>query len=85
MLLKLRFTFDQYVNWRPVKLYEGVQHRIHGSNKQVWQPGQVDMVIIRENTEGLYAPTGGKLSPGGRADVAIDTWFDRHFLPALFG
>jgi isocitrate/isopropylmalate dehydrogenase len=56
-----------------VKLYEGVQHRIHGANKLVWQPGQVDMVMIRENTEGLYSPTGGKLAPGGKADVAIDT------------
>jgi isocitrate/isopropylmalate dehydrogenase len=43
---------------RPVKLYEGVQHRIHGQNKQVWTPGQVDMVMIRENTEGLYTPDG---------------------------
>jgi 3-isopropylmalate dehydrogenase len=50
-----------------------VQHRIHGAHKQVWEPGQVDMVFLRENTEGLYAPTGGKLQPGGKTDVAIDT------------
>jgi isocitrate/isopropylmalate dehydrogenase len=31
------------------------------------------MVFLRENTEGLYAPTGGKLQPGGRTEVAIDT------------
>jgi isocitrate/isopropylmalate dehydrogenase len=60
-----RTRLNLYANVRPVKLYEGVQHRIHGQNKLVWQPGQVDMVMIRENTEGLYSPTGGKLSPGG--------------------
>ena len=68
-----RTRLNLFANVRPVKLYEGVQHRIHGQNKQVWQPGQVDMVMIRENTEGLYSPTGGKLSPGGRTEVAIDT------------
>ena len=68
-----RVRMNLYANVRPVKLYEGVQHRIHGANKLVWQPGQVDMVMIRENTEGLYSPTGGKLSPGGRTEVAIDT------------
>ncbi|HEY0135719.1 MAG TPA: isocitrate/isopropylmalate family dehydrogenase [Nannocystis sp.] len=68
-----RTRLNLYANVRPVKLYDGVQHRIHGANKLVWQPGQVDMVMIRENTEGLYTPTGGKLAPGGRTDVAIDT------------
>jgi 3-isopropylmalate dehydrogenase len=68
-----RIRLNLYANVRPIKLYPGVKHRIHGGHKQVWEPGQVNMVIIRENTEGLYAPTGGKLSPGGRADVAIDT------------
>jgi len=68
-----RTRLNLFANVRPVKLYEGVQHRIHGKNKQVWTPGQVDMVMIRENTEGLYSPTGGKLSPGGRTEVAIDT------------
>lgn len=68
-----RTRLNLFANVRPVKLYEGVQHRIHGQNKQVWTPGQVDMVMIRENTEGLYSPTGGKLSPGGRTEVAIDT------------
>ena len=68
-----RTRLNLYANVRPVKLYEGVQHRIHGTNKLVWQPGLVDMVMIRENTEGLYTPAGGKLAPGGRTDVAIDT------------
>ena len=68
-----RTRLNLFANVRPVKLYEGVQHRIHGANKLVWQPGQVDMVMIRENTEGLYAGMGGKLAPGGKVDVATDT------------
>ncbi len=68
-----RRKLDLYANVRPIKLYKGVQHRIHGAHKQVWEPGKVDMVILRENTEGLYTPTGGKLAPGGRTDVAVDT------------
>lgn len=68
-----RMRLNLYANVRPIKLYPGVQHRIHGGHKQIWEAGKVDMVIIRENTEGLYAPTGGKLAPGGKADVAIDT------------
>jgi isocitrate/isopropylmalate dehydrogenase len=68
-----RTRLNLYANIRPVKLYEGVSHRIHGAHKQVWEPGRVDMVFLRENTEGLYSPTGGKLQPGGRTEVAIDT------------
>lgn len=68
-----RINLNLYANVRPIKLYPGVAHRIHGGHKQIWEAGKVDMVIIRENTEGLYAPTGGKLSPGGQAEVAIDT------------
>jgi 3-isopropylmalate dehydrogenase len=68
-----RTKLDLFANVRPVKLYEGVQHRIHGQHKLVWTPGQVDMVIVRENTEGLYAGMGGKLSPGGTTEVATDT------------
>jgi 3-isopropylmalate dehydrogenase len=38
----------------------------------VWDPDKVDMIIVRENTEGLYSGAGGTLAPGGRAHVAID-------------
>ncbi len=68
-----RVKMDLYANIRPVKLYPGVIHRIHGKQKQVWEPGQVDMVILRENTEGMYSPTGGVLAPGDVKQVAIDT------------
>ncbi len=68
-----RINLNLFANVRPVKLYPGVSHRLHGSNRMIWDHDKVDMVMIRENTEGLYAPTGGTLAPGGKADVAIDT------------
>lgn len=68
-----RTRLNLFANVRPVKLYKGVKHRIHGANRLIWEPGKVDMVMVRENTEGLYSPTGGKLAPGGRTEVAIDT------------
>ena len=68
-----RMRLDLYANVRPVKLYPGVHHRIHGKSQHVWEPAQVDMVFVRENTEGLYSPTGGMLAPGNVAQVGIDT------------
>lgn len=68
-----RLALNLYANIRPVKLYPGVQHRIHGVHQQVWQPDKVDMVILRENTEGLYAQAGGTLAPGGHKELAVDT------------
>jgi len=68
-----RVRLDLYANIRPVKLYEGVRARISGTHKQVWEPGSVDMVFLRENTEGLYSGVGGVLRPGGRSIVATDT------------
>jgi 3-isopropylmalate dehydrogenase len=67
-----RSRLDLYANVRPVRMYKGVRHRIHGQPKLVWDADKVDMVIIRENTEGLYSGAGGILAPGGRAHVAID-------------
>ncbi len=68
-----RTRLDLYANIRPVKLYPGVQHRISGEVKTVWATKNVDMVIFRENTEGLYAGIRGVLAPGGVRKVAIDT------------
>jgi 3-isopropylmalate dehydrogenase len=67
-----RIRLDLYANVRPVKLYPGVSHRVHGRHKRVWDADKVDMVIIRENTEGLYSGAGGILAPGGSPHVAID-------------
>ncbi len=49
-----RKKLDLYANVRPVKLYPGVKHKIHGKLTQVWEPGKVDYVVIRENTEDAY-------------------------------
>ncbi|MGH8928530.1 MAG: 3-isopropylmalate dehydrogenase [Acidimicrobiia bacterium] len=54
LLLKLRFDFDQYVNLRPIKLYPGVPSPIAGLT-----PERCDLVVVRENTEGLYVGAGG--------------------------
>ncbi|MDH3499156.1 MAG: 3-isopropylmalate dehydrogenase [Acidimicrobiia bacterium] len=65
LLLKLRFDFDLYINYRPVKLYPGVPTPVAGLT-----PEQCDMIIIRENTEGLYAGAGGFLRYGTPHEVA---------------
>ena len=69
----LRFGLDLYANVRPCKLYPNVRHKVHDAFKQVWDVGKVDMVILRENTEGSYAPIRGALTRGGETELAIDT------------
>jgi len=65
LLLRLRFAFDQYINLRPVKLYPGVTSPIAGLT-----PEQCNFVVVRENTEGLYAGAGGMLYRGTPHEVA---------------
>jgi 3-isopropylmalate dehydrogenase len=65
LLLELRFEFDQYVNLRPVKLYPGVPTPIAGLD-----PEDCDLLVVRENTEGLYAGAGGFLRKGTAHEVA---------------
>lgn len=67
-----RINLDLYANVRPVRLLPGVRQRISGRLAQVWRPEHVDMVFVRENTEGLYSGVGGVLAPGGRGEVATD-------------
>ena len=66
ILLKLRFTLDQYINLRPVKLYPGISTPL--ANKG---PDEIDYVVVRENTEGLYGGIGGFLKKGTPDEVAI--------------
>ena len=66
ILLKLRFGLDQYVNLRPIKLYTGVETPLKDKG-----PEDIDFVVIRENTEGLYAGAGGFLKKGTPDEVAI--------------
>src|SRR5437868_7085096 len=63
-----RQRLDLYANVRPVKLYPGVKHKIHGELRQVWDAGKVDYVVIRENTEDAYTGEtnsidGGRVTP----------------------
>lgn len=71
-LVRNRVNLDLYANIRPVKLYEGVKIGISGKPRQVWDHDKVDMVFFRENTEGLYAGSGGILAPGGIPQAATD-------------
>ncbi|MFO7861960.1 MAG: 3-isopropylmalate dehydrogenase [Desulfosalsimonas sp.] len=66
LLLQLRFELDQYINLRPVKLYEGV-----GTPLKDKGPADIDFVVIRENSEGLYAGAGGILKRGTPDEVAV--------------
>jgi isocitrate/isopropylmalate dehydrogenase len=73
LVLGLRESLDLYANVRPCRLYPGVRHRISGAYREVWAPRNVDMVIVRENTEGLYTPARGRLKRGDETEVAIDS------------
>jgi 3-isopropylmalate dehydrogenase len=54
VILGLRSGLNLYANVRPIKLYDGVKHKIHDKFTQVWSPSHVDLLVLRENTEGLY-------------------------------
>jgi tartrate dehydrogenase/decarboxylase/D-malate dehydrogenase len=68
LLLPIRRGFDQYACLRPAKLYEGVSSPLKGK-----AAGSIDMVVVRENTEGEYSQVGGRLYPQTQAEVAIQT------------
>ena len=66
-----RQKLDLYANVRPVKLYAGVKHKIHGLLKQVWEPGKVDYVVIRENTEDAYTGETNEITEGKVTPIRI--------------
>lgn len=68
LVLPLRQSFDQYVNLRPTRLLPGVRSPL--ANKQA---GEIDIVCVRENTEGEYAGIGGRLYQRKAAEVAIQS------------
>ena len=68
LLLKIRKGFDQYVNLRPIKLYPGIETPIRTA-----RPGMIDIVAIRENTEGEYAGVGGFFKMGTPDAFALQT------------
>jgi tartrate dehydrogenase/decarboxylase/D-malate dehydrogenase len=74
MLLPIRRGFDQYACVRPAVLYPGVRSPLAGK-----RPGDIDFVVVRENTEGEYAQIGGTVYTGGAHEVAVQSaLFTRH-------
>jgi len=72
VLFGLRLGLDLYANVRPTKLLPGIVQRVHERRIRVYEPSDVDLVIYRENTEGMYAPMRGILSRGGVEELAVD-------------
>ena len=74
LLLPIRKAFEQYVNVRPVRCLPGIKSPLAGRG-----PSDVDMVFIRENTEGEYSGTGGRVHVGHPTEVAVEVpVFTRH-------
>lgn len=74
LLLKLRFDLDQYINLRPVKLYPGVDTPLAGKG-----PDDIDMVVVRENTEDLYCGNGGLTRKGTPAEISTQEMIATRF------
>jgi tartrate dehydrogenase/decarboxylase/D-malate dehydrogenase len=66
LLIPIRRGFQQYVNLRPVRLFEGIETPLKG-----WKPGQIDFCIVRENNEGEYSNIGGRLYEGTEEEMAV--------------
>ena len=65
-LLKFRREFDQYINLRPVRLFEGVPCPLAGK-----KAGDIDFLVVRENTEGEYTNLGGVMYPGTEREIVV--------------
>ena len=78
-LLKFRREFDQYINLRPARLFEGVPCPLVNLDGTTRKPGEIDMLIVRENTEGEYSAVGGVMFGGtAREFVLQESIFTRH-------
>jgi 3-isopropylmalate dehydrogenase len=73
VLLRLRFELDLYVNLRPAKLYDDRLSPLRREEKR-----KIDLLIVRENTEGLYVGMGGRFKKGTEAEVAIQEDLNTH-------
>jgi len=73
VLFGLRLGLDLYANVRPCRLYPGVRHKVHAGFQRVWDPEKVDMVLVRENTEGAYTPIKGYLERAEVQELAVDS------------
>ncbi|MGW8379030.1 tartrate dehydrogenase [Streptomyces sp. ODS28] len=66
LLIPIRRSFRQYVNLRPVRVFEGIESPVHGA-----VAGEVDFVVVRENVEGEYSEAGGRLNRGFEDEMAV--------------
>jgi tartrate dehydrogenase/decarboxylase / D-malate dehydrogenase len=66
LLIPIRRAFQQYVNLRPVKLFEGIESPLKN-----WRPGEIEFVIVRENCEGEYSNVGGRMYEGTPGELAV--------------
>lgn len=74
LLIKIRREFDQYANIRPVRLMPGVTSPL--ANRKV---GDIDFIIVRENSEGEYSSAGGRMYEGTEREIAVqESIFSRH-------
>jgi tartrate dehydrogenase/decarboxylase/D-malate dehydrogenase len=70
-LLKFRRDFDQYVNLRPARLMPGIRSPLVDRQGRPLQPGDIDMLIVRENTEGEYSSVGGRMYEGSEREIVM--------------
>ena len=78
-LLLFRREFDQYVNLRPARLMPGIIAPVVRKDGSPRQPGEIDMYIVRENTEGEYSAVGGRMYPGTEREIVMqETIMSRH-------
>ena len=66
LLIPIRRGFQQYVNLRPVRVFDGVPSPLRGA-----RPGEVDLVVVRENVEGEYGEIGGRFGGGFPEEMAV--------------
>lgn len=66
LLIPIRRTFRQYVNLRPVRLFEGIETPLKN-----WKSGEIDFTIVRENNEGEYSNIGGRIYQGTEDEMAV--------------
>jgi tartrate dehydrogenase/decarboxylase/D-malate dehydrogenase len=78
-LLRFRREFDQYVNLRPARLMPGIRSPLVNRQGEPLAPGEIDMWIVRENTEGEYSSVGGRMYEGTERELVIqESIFSRH-------
>ena len=70
-LLRFRRDFDQYVNLRPARLMPGIRSPLVDRHGNPLKPGDIDMMIVRENTEGEYSSIGGRMYEGTPREIVM--------------